>query len=74
VLGIIVFMDTLAEIESAIERLPPPQVAELAAWLEQHRVRCAATPVIETWLQRARGAARPGVTTEDVMTLTRDET
>jgi hypothetical protein len=54
VLGIIVFMDTLAEIESAIERLPPPQVAELAAWLEQHRVRCAATPVIETWLQRPR--------------------
>ena len=32
-------MSTLAEIESAIETLPPPQVEELAAWLEQRRLR-----------------------------------
>ena len=31
------WMNTLGEIESAIERLPAPQVAELAAWLEHFR-------------------------------------
>lgn len=30
-------MSTLAEIEEAIEHLPAPQQAELAAWLEQRR-------------------------------------
>ena len=66
-------MNTIAEIESAIEHLPVPQVAELAAWLEQFRVRCAMQPPAEAWLERARGAARSGVTTEDVMALTRGE-
>lgn len=66
-------MNTIAEIESAIERLPAPQVAELAAWLEQFRVRRALQLPAEAWLERARGAARPGVTTEDVMALTRGE-
>jgi len=32
-------MTTIAEIESAIERLPEPQVAQLAAWLEGFRRR-----------------------------------
>ena len=30
-------MSSVAEIESAIERLSPPQVAELAAWLEEYQ-------------------------------------
>jgi hypothetical protein len=30
-------MTTIAEIESAIERLSPAEVKELAAWLEEHQ-------------------------------------
>jgi hypothetical protein len=32
-------MSTVTEIEAAIERLPAPQVAQLAAWLEEFRRR-----------------------------------
>jgi len=32
-------MSTITEIEAAIERLPAPQVAQLAAWLEDFRKR-----------------------------------
>jgi hypothetical protein len=67
------WMNTLGEIESAIERLPAPQVAELAVWLELFRVKRGTQPPDEAWLERARGAARPGVTTEGVMALTRGE-
>jgi hypothetical protein len=66
-------MSTISEIEKAIERLPEPQVAELAAWLEQLRTRRAAQTPCDTWLESARGAARPGVTTQDVLSLTRGE-
>ena len=66
-------MSSIAEIESAIERLPAPQVEELAGWLERLRAKRAAQPPIESWLQRARGAALPGVTTASVMALTRGE-
>ena len=67
----IALMNTIAEIETAIERLPGPQVAELAAWLEQLRVRRAMEPPVQAWLERARGTARPCVTTEGVMAITR---
>ena len=66
-------MSSIAEIESAIEKLPPPQVDELAGWLQMLRVRRATPPPVEGWLQRARGAARPGQTTAEVMALTRGE-
>lgn len=66
-------MSTIAEIETAIERLPTPQVEELAAWLEAHRAQRAASPAAEAWLKRARGAALPGVTTGNVMAMTRGE-
>ncbi len=36
-------MSTVAEIESAIERLPLPEVARLAAWLEEFR-HCRTVP------------------------------
>jgi hypothetical protein len=71
--AIIAIMNTVVEIETAIERLPAPQLAELAAWLEQLRVRRAVRLPAEAWLEGARGAARPGVTTAEVMALTRDE-
>ena len=66
-------MSSIAEIENAIEKLPAPQVDELAGWLERLRVRRAAPPPVESWLQRARGAALPGETTAKVMALTRGE-
>ena len=66
-------MSTIAEIETAIERLPAPEVDKLAAWLEVHRARRVAAMAAEAWLTRARGAALPDVTTADVMTLTRGE-
>ncbi len=66
-------MSTIAEIESAIERLPPAQVAELANWFEQFQLQRATPPAVESWLERARGAARSGMTTDDVMALTRGE-
>ena len=64
-------MGTLAEVETAIEQLPTPQVEELAVWLELLRARRAAAMAASTWLERARGAASPGVTTAEVMALTR---
>ena len=54
---IIALMNTIAEIEIAIEHLPVPQVAELAAWLEQFRVRCAMQPPAEAWLERGERRA-----------------
>ena len=66
-------MNTIAEIEIVIERLPTLQVEELAIWLEAYRVRRAAALAAEAWLKRAWGAALPDVTTADVMALTRGE-
>ena len=66
-------MSSIAEIEAAIENLPDPQVEHLAHWLERLRRRRATPPQVESWLQRARGAARPGVQTHDVMSLTRGD-
>jgi hypothetical protein len=64
-------MNTIAEIEIAIERLPISQVDELAAWIEELRLRRSAEPQIEAWLEHARGAAQPGVSTDDVLQKTR---
>jgi hypothetical protein len=38
-------MSTVAEIERAIEQLPPDQMLEVAAWLDEHRRRVPAWPV-----------------------------
>ncbi len=66
-------MSTVAEIENAIEKLPTPQVEELAAWLEAHRARREALVDAESWLKQAKGAAVPDVTTANIMAITRDE-
>ena len=66
-------MSTVAEIEAAIKSLSTPELEELAAWLETHRRRLAAPITADAWLNRARGAAQPGITTAEVMTLTRAE-
>jgi hypothetical protein len=66
-------VSSIAEIENAIEKLPAPQVDELAGWLERLRAKRATPAPVENWLQFARGAARSGETTAKVMTLTRGE-
>jgi len=66
-------MSSIAEIETAIKKLPVQQVDELAGWLERFRAQRATFPPVESWLQRARGAALPGETTAKVMSLTRGE-
>jgi hypothetical protein len=66
-------MSTIAEIEAAIEKLPAPQVDELARWLDELRARRVGPLSVESWLDRARGAAVPGVTTAKIMAATRGE-
>lgn len=66
-------MTTIAEIEKAIEHLPLPQIEELARWLDDYRSRRSSPTDVETWLTRARGATQSGVTTAEVMALTRGE-
>jgi hypothetical protein len=38
-------MSTVAEIEKAIEQLPPAQMLEVAAWLDERRKKVVAWPV-----------------------------
>lgn len=66
-------MSSIAEIEAAIKNLPKPQVDQLAQWLEAFRHRCATPPSVDSWLEHARGVARPGINTDEVMALTRGE-
>ena len=66
-------LSSIAEIENAIEKLPASQVEELAEWMETLRMRRTPHPVVESWLQRARGAALAGETTAKVMAITRGE-
>lgn len=66
-------MSNLLEIEAAIERLPAPQVDQLACWLAEYRQRSARPLPVDRWLEQARGAAMPRVRTQDVMALTRGE-
>ena len=64
-------MSSIAEIEAAIEKLPAPQVAELAVWLETLRLRRDTPAPVESWLATARGSALPGSTTAEIQSLTR---
>ena len=66
-------MNDVAEIKAAIEKLPVPQVDQLAKWLEEFRQRRATLPPVENWLQHARGAAMAGIRTQELMKLTRGE-
>jgi hypothetical protein len=66
-------MSGIVEIERAIEKLPAPQVEELADWLEALRVKRSTPLTVDGWLQCARGAAISGATTAKVMALTRGE-
>ena len=57
-------MSTIAEIEAAIEKLPGPQVEELAQWLDTLRQRRATRQIAMTGCNahaglRDRGSPRP---------------
>ncbi len=49
-------MTTVAEIESAIERLPITQVRELAAWLEEYQATINASAEVFAMLDAEEGA------------------
>jgi hypothetical protein len=66
-------VSTVSEIEQAIEKLPVPQVDELACWFETFRQRRTPTQTAEKWLEAARGAATTRLTTAEIMSLTRAE-
>ena len=66
-------MKTIEEIEDAIAKLPTPQVDEIAGWLEALRLKRTPPEQIESWLQKSRGVAIPGVSTASIMALTRGE-
>ncbi len=64
------------ELLDICEQLPEAkraEVADFARFLLARNEDAAALGVTERWLATARGAARPGVTTEQVMALTRGE-
>lgn len=65
-------MTTVTEIEAAIERLPSEKVEELAVWLQSFLARRASSSGVDEWLNRARGTAIVGVTTDEILALTRD--
>jgi hypothetical protein len=64
---------SLEEIEAEIERLPSNEVEQLARWLDARRSRRATATAVDDWLDRARGAANSGQTTEQIMALTRGD-
>jgi hypothetical protein len=64
------------ELIELCERLPAAQraeVADFARFLLARNAGAASAGAMERWLAAARGAARPGVTTDEVMALTRGE-
>jgi len=66
-------MSSVAEIEAAIEKLPVPEVNQLAHWLGGFLQRRISTPALENWLLNAKGAAVPDAQTQAIMNLTRGE-
>ncbi len=48
-------MSTVAEIESAIERLPAQQVREIAAWLEEYQATIEASAAVFSQLDAEEG-------------------
>ena len=66
-------MSSVAEIEAAIEKLPARQVNQLATWFESFRQRRPNDAVVQNWLNRSRGKAKPGSETLQIQRLTRSE-
>lgn len=70
-------MSTLAEIEAAVEQLPPTQQEELYAFLgarlEARPKKNRSPEEFEAWLKTARGVGVSGMTTDEIMAMTRGE-
>ena len=70
-------MSTLTEIEAAVDQLPPTQQEELYAFLgarlEARLKKGLSSEAFEKWFQTAWGAGLPGVTTDEIMAMTRGE-
>jgi hypothetical protein len=66
------------ELVNTYEKLPPAQRVEVADFARFLLAKLGSngagqTEAVERWLGTARGAAKPGVTTDQVMELTRGE-
>jgi len=48
-------VSTVAEIESAIERLPVEQMREIAAWLEEYQATIEASAAVFSQLDKEEG-------------------
>ena len=72
-------MSTLAEIEAAIEKLPPKQWQEIRRWMESCAlqgsvaVRAAELAEFDRWLATSTGLAKGRLTTDERMRETRGE-
>ena len=75
--AILFAMSTLAEIEAAVDRLSRSQqeelYASLGARLEASPRKRLSPEEFEAWLKTARGVGLSGMTTDEIMTLTRGE-
>ena len=72
-------MSTLAEIEEAIEQLPPEEWMEIRRWMDSHAQRANAGSGVgkaedfERWLAASTGIAKGRLTTDGRMRETRGE-
>jgi hypothetical protein len=73
-------MSTIAEIERAIEKLPPEQWVEIRRWMDAHfpKGRDESSPTggfaaFDAWLASSTGLAKGLLTTDDRMRETRGE-
>ena len=70
-------MSTLAEIEVAVAQLPRAQQEELHAFLstqlEKHPKRGLTPEEFKAWIKTAEGVGISGMTTDEIMAMTRGE-
>ena len=68
-------MSTLAEIEAAIETLPPDQWQEIRRWMDAHARKAGAVELadFDVWLAASTGMVKGRFTTDERMRETRGE-
>ncbi len=69
-------MTTLDEIKAAIEKLPYSQQHDLHGFLRdllRTRPRVLSPEEAQAWLEKARGVSVSGMTTDEMMAMTRGE-
>jgi hypothetical protein len=63
-------VSSVAEIDAAIEKLPVPDVDQLAHWFQGFLQRRVPAPALENRLRNAKGAPISGTRTQELMKLT----